>query len=139
MRNNLLETLLISLTTITMVVVIIVPHANIYFPIDNLNEDERWKPIHIWDDLILGVLYFSILFTWIIYLAVKNRRAEIVVKIILLLVAVLSFVVVAEGAVFSSQDFEPGYGVMISALIFPMVAAYLIYRRRVTRSKRGSD
>ena len=134
--KKIIEKIFIALSTTILIIAILIPYSSVFIPTDNAREDENWKLSYVWDDFILSVIYFSLFFFWTVYLVVKKEKIKRLVKVMLLIFSICSFLLAIGNASMPIQDFIPYYGVYVSILILPIISLYLIFLRLIKQPKK---
>lgn len=132
LKKPYLHKALVILITVIMLLTAALPYCKI-FTAPNENTKGGWMYSYVWSDWILMPLVITLAVCWCLYLLLKERMIQKIVKIGMLLAAAGLLFIALEGVVFISPDYLPYYGLVLSALIFPLLIVLLLLKNLLNK------
>jgi len=132
--HSALNKLLTGLISITIVFIFLLPFSWIFY-VGDADANGHWQKMYLLEDWISLMFYLPFVILWAIYLIRTSIFNSFFLKFLLLVAALITFVISLLSAVLPAQDYEPGWGILISLFIFPLLVALLISRNIILKAK----
>lgn len=113
-----------------------VPYSIVLYPGKEGRDDNGWQFVYVICDPELLLFFLPFAVCWVLYFFIYNRFIKKLVRIALLLLAVVYLFMSFSGMTVPAQDFHPHYGLMLEALLFPMLVVLFINEYNMSLQQR---
>ena len=131
MSKSLLHKILLMLVSITSILIFYVPFSLVNYEGSDIPANNGWRPVYLLQDITSSIVYIPFTLLWYICLIVKPRQFRNTYNAVMTMAALTGFIISIQSAVLPVQDYKPYTGVLLSLLIFPLFAVYLIIAYRL--------
>lgn len=133
MSQKKIDRVLLALLTLLYVLLFALPYNNVLYSVDDPTKEQNWTTAYIIDDELLLISYISLFMVLLIYILVERKLVKVIAKFISIGLSFFLFFISTYSVVMPIQDYNAGWGVIVSLFIFPIVLAYFVTAQFVNK------
>jgi hypothetical protein len=120
-----LNKILIAAISLTVLSIFLLPFSWVFSVEDDAG---KWEKVYLIVDLLSLLFYLPFTILWSVYLMRTKVLSFVIFKVSLIVTAFATFIISFFTSVIPGQDYEPGWGVVLSLFIFPLFITFLVNR-----------